>query len=200
MAVVTINPNTSYSGDTGSTNTTSWAACRAENPSDFAEAAGSDSVDRLHAQKSGSTFTLERLNMVFDTSTIPAAATITAANLVLKSSAQTITDTYRLVPVEDTRSTKNAALTTSDYQSYGTTELASRITVTGASQTFTFALNASGLALINAGGWTSFGVRSNMDLDNSAPTGVNIIRPTWSGGNSYLEVTYTSGSPKIIFF
>lgn len=175
----------------------SWADKRGQASSDAVRDTSNSGLDRLHAVKDGSDFSLSRVSLITDTSALMDGATVASATWTVESTANTIVDTYRCVLVPNTQADNNT-LATGDFDQFGTTdsptEYASRVDVTGASQTIAIPLNATGKAAISLTTLTKMGVRSNMDVDNSAPTGQNTIRIDWTSNKTFLTVLLTASS------
>lgn len=174
-----------------------WATKRSQTTGTAVRDQSSDSFDRMHATKVGSDFELGRVSLITDTSALNDSASISAATWTIASSANSITDTYKYCLVGNTQ-VSDTLLATADFDdligsSLNTpTEYATRVDVTGASQTAVLTLNANGLAAISKTGYTKMALRSNMDIDNSDPTGQNTIRITW--GSTFLSITSSSPS------
>lgn len=146
---------------------------------------------------------LARSILTFDTSSIPATSVVTAASLSLHS-----TNKYAglgQTPVHVVAANPNQAnvLSSADYQRLGSTSfglISYSLMVTGA--TNTWSLNSAGVASINPGSISSFGVRLEWDLNNSFTgswVSFDSTYYSWTsadgGGTSSgpaLLVTYTS--------
>jgi hypothetical protein len=114
-----------------------------------------------------------RSAMLFDTSSISSGSTISAATLSIYGSSKT--DQFsQSIGITSVSLASNTAVVASDYAvaNWGSTRFATDITVTSWSNSAynDFALNASGLAAVIAGGISKFGMRSSGDIDNTAPT------------------------------
>lgn len=132
--------------------------------------------------------TISRDIMTFNTATLPAAAVITGARLVVggndKGNALGSQDLY----VTSSSPASNTSIASTDYATVGSTSFGS-ITygsfATGGTNSIT--LNSSGLAAINASGYTKLAVRIGSDFLNSAPT--------WSAAQSSYYDTRSGSSP-----
>jgi len=139
---------------------------------------------------------------LFDTSVIPADATITSATYSLyvynKINGLSLSDAHGGICLVSSAPTSNTALASGDYNNLGTTEFATRIgyssiTVDGYND---MALNASGLAAIDKSGITKFGVRMGADLDNSEPAWVITRESRFLA--CFSESSGTSKNPKLV--
>jgi hypothetical protein len=111
---------------------------------------------------------LKRTIMVFDTTSIPAGATVTSATLTLRGyfkSSGLGTDTLELVSANPA---STSSIVAADYSTLGSTSFGS---VSYASWTVgadnVISLNASGLSNITVNGISKFGLRLGWDLNNS---------------------------------
>lgn len=137
----------------------------------------------------------------FDTSDLTSDARINSATLTLETS---LVDTGGLSASDakmclvSANPASDTALVAGDYDSLGTTELATRIEATGGEDTFT--LNQDGLDYINKTGTTHFGLRIGFDLDNNEPSWADyLITGFYAEYENYeptLEITYSQRTPK----
>lgn len=144
---------------------------------------------------------IDRSFFAFDTSGLTSAATVTAATFkVWVVATPNDAGVFGSLCLVGGTQASTSSLATTDFGSCGTTELATRLAVsgltTGAYNTFT--LNSSGIAAINKTGYTKLCIRHSSDLDNSAPTtytycGVSgyYSDQTGTSNDPALEVTYT---------
>lgn len=121
------------------------------------------------------TYTLARGYLVFDTSAIPADATINSVTLQVYVR-QVYDNGANLSCCLVASTAASSPPTSGDWGNIGSTELATRIAYLtfGANNSTdngykTFTLNSSGKAAINRGGTTKLALVSSMDLDSSAP-------------------------------
>lgn len=159
---------------------------------------------------------IRRCPILFDTSSLTGAANISAAVLNMTASpfiSDALSMSVNLTTV--TLGTDNT-LVASDYNvaNWGSTKLTTdkSIGTISPSGTWTFTLNASGLAAINKTGNTSIGMRFAEDIDNVAPTwssstneqlGWESADATGTSLDPELVVTFTLGDdfvPKVMFF
>jgi hypothetical protein len=179
-----------------------WSSCHDASVSDgSANYTGTDaSVEVDKAQAGGSQYGLSHNWYPIDTSSIPASASISSANLNLF--AENINNSSGGLDLYVVAGTQAAtsSLSTSDFPNLGTTAWSSA--VSGSSLTNNaynaFALNSTGIAALNLSGWTKFALREKNDFDNSAPTETSIValaaytsEQTGTSQDPYLDVTYT---------
>jgi hypothetical protein len=139
---------------------------------------------------------LTRGIQLFDTSTLPANATIIAATLTIPPVAinNTSLDSNTLELVSSNPA-DNTTLITSDYSSLGSTSFGSISQASLSTSTKNvFTLNSSGLTNINIGGISKFGFRLGWDLSGTfGGTWASGIATTidWLKPNTFLTITYT---------
>lgn len=169
-----------------------------------------------------SVYDVRRLFLPFDTSSIPAGATIISAtlNVYVTAIQDNSLDGYDYINVVQTTQGDSTLLATKDYNEAGATTTptlgATSINLgsltTSAYNTFT--LNATGLTWIKTSGQTSscgtttgvtcLGIREGHDIDNKDVSQLNIASITTSEGTNkpYLTVVYIiptpSGSTQVI--
>lgn len=167
-------------------------------------------------QRSGGCYNLwSRSIFQFDTSTIGSGATISsasvsihsdAANTIVNFSCDTTAENINLYGVNTDSDT---TLAVADYPigDWTLTQLADTDKThagwdTDAYQTFT--LNSTGLSTINKTGYTSVGLLTNADADNSDPTctdygyriyGIDMSESSGTSEDPYIEVTFSAPSP-----
>lgn len=143
-----------------------------------------------------------------DTSALTSGAVVSSASLFLCSDANASRNTYANNAVEVTESTvtSDTALTTADFNNWGSTKWATGIMhdSLAASGNFNeFVLNSTGYGAINKTGFSKYCVRYAYDVDNSAPglgAGRRIVASfrfsEYSGTSSdpYLRVVYTNAT------
>ena len=157
----------------------------------------------------GGQFSLQRSYYPFDTSTLASGATIQAPSTLSLYQAGSLAnpDSLSLVLIQTTQASISS-IALADYSALtlnSPTEGATRKTVASVVTNAynDFALNASGLAFVNPGGNTKLGIRSNLDVDNSAPAGNNVMGVTFSEQTGTtqdpkLAITYTVGRNRVI--
>lgn len=130
---------------------------------------------------------IRKIIALFDTSAVPAGATISTATLQLYCNSKSTQMTANAV-VRSSAPASNTALVAGDYDSVGTTDLSDTIAVSAISTSAynTWTLNASGRAAITAGGITKLAIV--------------ITEPTWVTDKSVNINTGTaeSANPPIL--
>jgi len=198
MPVGTYSPNASaVDGYVAEQNTNvTWAA--KHDAADATSASDSDASENPVVCQAGTTTdrwsNMRRGFYLFDTSSLPDNAKIRSATfgLYITAVANDFNSSVCLVagtPASDT------AIGTADYDQFGTTQLASDVAISSISTNNynNWTLNATGLGLISKTGITKFGLVSNHDRTNTAPT--------WaSGSQSVIVAQFSEGAnkPKLI--
>jgi hypothetical protein len=161
--------------------------------------------------------TISRVFIPFNTSAIPAAATITAATLGVyaTSTAEYPADAWDYITVVRTSQATHTTLVDADYDNIGTTEgIASgnrkEVSAITLDAYATFPLNATGIGWIaksgvasncsSTNGITCLGLRDGHDLENVAPTvdatqtlaEFSSSESTGTSQDPYLAVTYSA--------
>ena len=190
-----------------------WAGMRGGAGNSSADSATTDDV-RIQNDSAGNWSDRRRLHFVFDTSSLPDNAIITAARFrfVATSKTDSFTDSISLVAGTTASST---ALANSDFAiaNFGA-KWASDTTVsslTADSSTYNnISLNATGLAGISVTGVTKIGMLSTFDKDDSEPstsgvleqTIVQVVMADNGSEEPILEVTWEepSGGGTAMFF
>lgn len=135
--------------------------------------------------------TLRRAVFSFDTSSVPAAAIISSVSFKVYINSKTTTISGQSIGVVAGASASNSTLVAADYNSQGSTRLASDQTLAGLATAAyaTFSLNASGIALINKTGFTKLALELSCDIDN--------VNPTWSSeAEASVNVDFLEGTNK----
>lgn len=153
----------------------------------------------FHANKiAADNFTGGRTLLWFNTSSLTQNAIIESAKIVhpvISTSSNANSVTMHLV----THTAPSTTIVTGDYDSgigstsFGSVAMSSLSAVT----TTDISLNASGIAAINKTGNTAIAIISNLDKDNTAPTGYNEYVSDRSLFD--LVVTYTLQSGSLLF-
>lgn len=144
----------------------------------------------------GTTYYIRRGFYSWDTSSIGAGSTITAASFFIKLSNHSGAPLMNVVQ----GSQANAdTLTTSDFDAFGTTKFSTDASNTTDGTYQEFVLNSSGIAAIQKTGTTKFVLTRDKDIDNSAPSDFVYAnyygsRNATSSNRPYLHVEYTTDS------
>jgi hypothetical protein len=177
-----------------------WASLRggAGTTSDDTGSAPGASAYLLAHTNSNTWRKMNRGNAGFDTSTLTASASISAATLSFYGRATTDNFSQSVVVCAATPAS-NTAIANSDFSNYGTTDFGNaRITIASWSTVAynDFALNASGISGISKTGVSNFGMRLSGDFDNSAPTWASA---TDANADAYgAEQASTTNDPKLV--
>jgi len=165
-------------------------------------ATGNTQTKDLTAQAAliSTTYYVSRLFLAFTTSSIDDAATRDSATLALElGTGYTGGTGYAVL----TGGTQAVPMTTADFDSCtvdSPTEFSDRLDIAGLpAGTYTFTLNAAGLAAINLTGDTKFCIRMSQDVDNTTPTVNNNFNAynTTSAYDPKLTVNYTEAGGAI---
>lgn len=157
-----------------------------------------------HIQSAGTTNKwneLRRHFILFDTSSLTADATISAATLTLAVSAKS--DVFsQNIDIITTTPASTTAIVEADYDQVGTTLQATSISIADISVgNNVFTLNANGLASISKTSITKFGARLSCDTSNTAPTWASDTSASITISSATLTVTYTLPFiPKVFLF
>ena len=146
-----------------------------------------------------SSFFIQRPFFVFDTSTLPDDATVTAAELrvyrddAIDTFVNTDTCTMHIVPQAQTDPLELG--TAGDYTSITNTSKGSLL-FSGTSNGAYAAITLTDLTQVNITGYTKLALITDRDLNNTVPTGGNQIAFQAFGGSNppVLRVTYTTPS------
>ena len=144
-------------------------------------------------------YSVYRTCLIFDTSIIPASATISAVNLrVYADSSGAAQGTSTMCVLSGMPAFPNNPVIASDYNKalYSTTVLGSLASsaITGAGY-YPISLSPG---LINTTGDTKFCLRSQNDIDNTTPSGPEYLEFNGNTNLPYLEITYVM--PDGIYF
>jgi len=152
---------------------------------------------------------LKRVITLFDTSSIGSSATVSSANYSVYPTTSKYDDFTSSIGIVSSNPSSNTALANGDYSSLGTTDFATRKTISSItidSAYISFALNSSGVSAINTSGISKFGIRESHDIDNSAPTwqsygqsGLDFNSADNSSNEPTLDVTWSSGGTGNMF-
>lgn len=142
-----------------------------------------------------------RLFMLFDTSTLGAAATISAAVITITSDGKNVVDTGNYGVIVSSTPASNTLLASGDWDQVGSTELSNQLSFNSwgaAGATHDLTLNAGGIAAIAKTGISKFAIRSGYDINNTTPSNTN-----FGGGATYTvaksaDTTGTTSDPKLV--
>lgn len=144
----------------------------------------------------GTTYYIRRGFYCWDTSSIGAGSTITAASFFIKLSNHSGAPLMNVV--QGSQANANT-LVTGDFDAFGTTRFSTDASNTNDGTYQEFVLNASGIAAIQKAGTTKFVLTRDNDIDNSAPS--DFIYANYYGSRNatsslrpYLRVEYTTPS------
>ena len=197
------------SSDSGqSVNTTAWSNARSGTGLGGIIAQDATTVDQVGAtdrfvsRTSTYNASVQRAFLLFDTSSLTTAATISSATLSIYVT--TIFDNSSdSIGIVTTTPASNTAIVTGDWGNVGSTLQASSVTYASltASAYNSMSLNSTGLGNISKTSITKFGLRSVNDINNTLPSdvGTNIVSyssadNTGTSQDPKLDVTYTTGT------
>lgn len=192
---------TSFDGYVGNTNV-AYATGQAAASGTFNSDNGANDILVQHIN-GGSDFTIVRAITLFDTSSLGASASISAATLSLYGFAANCGIENDAVRITVSAPASNTAIANGDYDKTKFTSTAQASDLNCSSITLSayndFVLNATGLSNIAKTGVTKFGVRSVDDINVSSPLGiVNTMQfaaaeTAGTTSDPKLVVTYTTG-------
>jgi len=143
-------------------------------------------------------YAIERGFLFFDTSAIPAGATITSAILYLYAPYKSVTTDFNVVIQDGQPNYPHSPLINGDYyyanyRNNGGQKAISDFTLNSYNA---ITLNSNGLAWINKGGITKICLRSSQDIAKTAPTDttswINIIASEiYEGKSDFAKITIT---------
>jgi hypothetical protein len=141
---------------------------------------------------------MSRIFILFNTASLGAGATISAATLSLCQDASYVGLGAFSVNIVSSSPAANTSLTTADYDAVGSTSFSSLSSFTyGPGSYNNFALNSSGIANISKTGVSKFAGRLGWDFDNSF--GGSLVPDGVSGFGGYAaEQSGTASDPKLV--
>jgi hypothetical protein len=182
----------------------SWAAARSTNTAYSASSLAASGWGVI-AEKDSALYQNGQSHFFFNTASIPASAVVTGATMKVYGYYHS---TYAANNQKMTLvgSLLTGAPGSADANKVGSVEFTStRQTVPNENSTayISLPLNASGLAAINRSGTTALATRMSYDMDNTMPTGRNLMQIWFSEApdisqRPYLEVTYTVSSAELL--
>lgn len=178
MSTYTQGHNTSNSKQNAQDNVGTYSGARdATTSTIFPLSTGTLNI--LHNSLISTTYYVRRGDLQFDTSGIASDATISSVTLRMRASASggSNADTDTVVALDNTN---NANLTSpvvsEDMDDYGSTPIGSEPLASYTNTNTDVDLVITDFDVINKGGTTRIGLRLQGDIDNSTPTGSNVLR------------------------
>jgi hypothetical protein len=156
---------------------------------------GAAAQNWLHNSLIG-TYYVRRVQIGFDTSSIPDGDTISAATMTVYSNATGggDTDNYSVVLLNNTAAGTSSPLVSGDFDGFPSTSIGSldltSLTNIGAN----VAITLTDFAVINKTGTTLIGVRLSGDINNSTPTGSNLLRVNQAADYPFLTITHAAAA------
>jgi len=154
--------------------------------------------------KSGGSYNIYRAYLYFDTSAIPDSASITAANVSIYGSGDLTTTDFNMTITNGQPTYPHDPLVVGDYDKTNYSGIGGSLNTSSFITTgyTNISLNASGISWISLVGTTKLTLRSQKDIDGTAPTGSEYLEfsayERGAGYRPYLEVTYSSsGVPTV---
>jgi len=184
-----------------------WAAARAAATGTTADDSATQGVF-VQNRLAGTDWIINRAFLLFDTSSLTAAAIVSAAVLsVVPHDAAGGSDVDGMfVHIVASTPVSNTALATADFDQLGATSFANMAAWIVSDSTYRdFTLNASGIANVSKTAVSKFGAIGSLDLNGSPdPTGNNQCLARWAdyAGTSFdpkLVVTYSLASPSLVY-
>lgn len=172
-----------------------WATVRSATAAALGDDSAASNTTAFTSDLNGITFTITRSFFLFNTSSLGAGATISAAVISFNAQGTKANgDSTSLIIVDGTPAS-NTAIVAEDYDQTGSTEhgsiaLSAWVETDGTYNDVT--LDASGIAAISKTGITKFAGRLALDLNNVIPTGNNYI------GIYFADQAGTSNDPKLV--
>lgn len=134
----------------------------------------------------GSNYRCERIFLPFDTSSLPNDDVITAVHLKVYV-ASLFSNTNGILGLIQTTQASISALATTDYNNIGSTEGATRLTVSKIGW-YTFVLNEVGINWVSKTGNTKLGIRTALDIDNTIPVDGSNETAIWIKTNEHASL------------
>ena len=177
----------------------SWTLARDAANGDVAEP--SNTADSISTNNFAGTYGVQVGFYLFDTASLPDTDTISSATLNINRDGSTVTnaDTTSYVAVE-TNPASNTDLVVGDFDSRVFTDLGNLALSSVGAGYNVITLNATGLTKISKTGVTKLGMTTLLDVNNSAPTGLNgtgasmlFAENAGTSTDHYLEVIHVAG-------
>jgi hypothetical protein len=197
MATLDVYPNahaesTSVDGTMAATANAVWATIRGA--TSCTPSPSSTTLD-IEAYKNGALYYLSRVGILFDTSALDDAATVTGGDIYLYVSTSGNPADVRVVSSTPASSTD---LVSADFDNIGTTQYGSYAATPGSTGYISIALDATGYGTISKTGVSKFALITGKDFDNVAPVDITGHRfycysadRAATTEDPYLRVTYT---------
>ena len=150
----------------------------------------------------GASYGIWRSALLFDTSTIPAGATITAAAVLLYGISDNSTDDFDIT-IQKGAGKPSDPVVTQDYNKANYSGDYGTLGTAGFNPAGWNTLTITDFSIITKAGTTRMILRSSEDIAGSSPTADEYVAcegPTHGGGHDpKLEVTYSLGSPSTTY-
>lgn len=157
----------------------------------------------LHNSKI-TTYYVRRGDLQFDTSSVPDSDTISSATLRMRavSTGSSNADTDTVVALNNTDNTNlTSPVVSEDMNDYGSTSIGSKPLASYTGVNVDVDLVLSDYTAINKTGTTRIGLRLQKDIDNTSPTGNNVLRiNTGTTCQLIIEHTAVGGTNTTNFF
>lgn len=152
-----------------------------------------DSGANMFAQSTpdGGPFNIQRIVTLFDTSALTSGATVSAAVVSILGGGKSSTDSYSVRLVATTPAS-NTALSTADWDQFGSTSLANEITLASYSTSAYNDFTMTDLTAVSKTSITKLGFRLTGEIAVSTPTGTNFIQA------ASADTALTTSDPKIV--
>lgn len=161
--------------------------------------AGAGNQNYLHNSLIG-TYYVRRAQVAFNTSVIGAGQEVSATTMTLYSAASGGADTnsYDVVLLDNTNNAAmNDPIVAEDFNDYGTVSIGSRDLTDLTNKNANVAITLTNFDAINMTGTTTIGMRLSGDINNSTPTGSNVLRIGQGSDFPFLTVTHAEAATDI---
>lgn len=180
-----------------------WATIRGKADANVDADASNDGIPRVSSDDITDKWRVfERVIMGFDTSSIGSDSTIDSGTFTVVSNLKS-EDFGGAIRLVSSSPASNTAIVAGDFDSYGTANLATDITLANwdAAGSNAYTLNTAGKDHINKTGTTNFGLRVDLDADDAEPTwsasGASRARVLFADNGSsepILNITFSATS------
>lgn len=168
-----------------------WTNCRNAGSGNADKSSETGSVRARWVGSPWNSYYIDRIFLPFDTSSIPDDAIIEYA--ILSVCFTSVSGGVRGIGLVQTTQSDPTNLSNDDYSRMGTTEGATRQTVTEAGFV-DYTLNPTGLSWINKGGYSLLGLKDGLDIDNTSPSDSTVKLVAFSEDSyiyPYLSVSWS---------